>query len=520
MRRLTLPTALLPLLVSASALLYLGYSLRYGFVGFPLDDAWIHQTYARNLGQHRQLAYNLGEPSVGSTSPLWTAILAPPYALHLDPRLWTYLLGALFLALTAWLLHRLSRRLSPRGGLVPLLTGAFCLLEWHLAWAAFSGMETILFVFLSLLVLERHLAGERPLLTGLVGGLLALTRPEGVVLLLIIAADTVWRPPQGTSRPSWRSLGTSAVLLVGFLLPVVPSLALNMSITGNPFPNTFYAKQAEYQEVVTSLPVWARLARVTFATVVGAQVLLIPGFLYAAYKGARERSRPILLPLAWWVALITIYALRLPVTYQHGRYLMPAIPLLVLLGVWGTEKLPRLHRVPKRALLLSLPVLLLIFWVQGAQQYATDVRIIDSELKAAGLWIRDNTPDSAIIGAHDIGAIGYFSERPLIDTAGLITPEVIPFIRSEERILAFLEKKHVDYVAIFPSWYPTLASDTRLRTVYRSTNPWIVEAGGDNIVVYETAWSEARRFSTAGARHVWCVSVNSVRHRVAPSTRR
>jgi len=300
----------------------------------------------------------------------------------------------------------------------------------------------------------------------------------------------------------------------------VPSLALNMSITGNPFPNTFYAKQAEYQEVVTSLPVWARLARVTFATVVGAQVLLIPGFLYAAYKGARERSRPILLPLAWWVALITIYALRLPVTYQHGRYLMPAIPLLVLLGVWGTEKLPRLHRVPKRALLLSLPVLLLIFWVQGAQQYATDVRIIDSELKAAGLWIRDNTPNSAIIGAHDIGAIGYFSERPLIDTAGLITPEVIPFIRSEERILAFLEKKHVDYVAIFPSWYPTLASDTRLRTVYRSTNPWIVEAGGDNIVVYETAWSEARRFSTAGARHVWCVSVNSVRHRVAPSTRR
>jgi hypothetical protein len=164
--------------------------------------------------------------------------------------------------------------------------------------------------------------------------------------------------------------------------------------------------------------------------------------------------------------------------------------------------------------------LLLIFWVQGAQQYATDVRIIDSELKAAGLWIRDNTPDSAIIGAHDIGAIGYFSERSLIDTAGLITPEVIPFIRNEERILAFLEEKDVDYVAIFPSWYPTLASDTRLRTVYRSTDPWIVEAGGDNMVVYETAWSEARRFSTAGARHGWCVSVNSVRDRVASSTRR
>jgi hypothetical protein len=353
-------------------------------------------------------------------------------------------------------------------------------------------METILFVFLSLLVLERYLAGEKPLVTGLAGGLLALTRPEGVVLLLIIAADAAWRPSQGKSTPSWRSLGKPAVLLVGFLLPVVPYLALNFSVTGNPFPNTFYAKQAEYQEVVAALPIWARLAKVASVTVVGAQALLIPGFLYAACKGARYRMRPILLPLAWWVALIAIYALRLPVTYQHGRYLMPAIPLLVLLGTWGTENLPRLHRIPKRALLLSLPILLVIFWLRGAQQYATDVRIIDSELKTAGLWIRDHTPKSAVIGAHDIGAVGYFSERFLIDTAGLITPEVVPFIRSEERILAFLENKHVDYVAIFPSWYPTLASDKRLRLVYRSADPWIVEAGGDNIAVYETVWSEVR----------------------------
>jgi hypothetical protein len=492
MRRLTLPTLLLVLLVAASAVLYLGYSLRYGFLGFPLDDGWIHQTYARNLGQHGQLAYNLGEPSVGSTSPLWTALIAPAYAIHLEPRVWTYLLGALFLALTSWLVQRLGRHLSPGSGLVPLLTGAFCLLEWHLAWAAFSGMETILFVFLSLLVLERHLAGERPLLTGLAGGLLALTRPEGVVLLLIIAADAACRPSQDTSRSRWRNMQAAGLLLAGFLIPVVPYLALNMSITGNPFPNTFYAKQAEYQEVVSALPIWARLARVAAVTIVGAQALLIPGFLYAAYKGARDRTRPILLPLVWWAALIAIYALRLPVTYQHGRYLIPTIPLLVLLGAWGTENLPRLHRIPKRALLLSLPILLVIFWVRGAQQYAKDVRIIDSELKAAGLWIRDNTLDSALIGAHDIGAIGYFSERFLIDTAGLITPEVVPFIRSEEKILAFLEEKHVDYVAIFPSWYPTLASDKRLRMVYRSADPWIVEAGGDNIAVYETAWSEVR----------------------------
>ena len=493
MRRLASPSVLLPVLAIAGSLLYVGYSGFYGFVGFPLDDAWIHQTYGRNLGLYQQFAYNLGEPSVGSTSPLWTALVAPAYTLHVEPRLWTFLLGTLFLALTGWLVQRLGNLLFPHDRLVPLLTGVFCVLEWHLAWAAFSGMETILFVFLSLLVLERHLAGERPFLTGLAGGLLALTRPEGAILLLILIADTVWRQRPRSIESTWRSAGTSAVLLVvGFLLTVLPYLALNISITGNLFPNTFYAKQAEYQDVVASSPLWAHWARVASATIVGAQALLFPGFLYAAYKGVAARERRILLPLVWWAALITLYALRLPVTYQHGRYMIPSIPVLILLGVWGTRNLPGMHRILRQVLFISIPVLLLAFWLLGAEQYAADVRIIDSELRAAGVWIRDNTSRTAVVGAHDIGAIGYFSERFLIDTAGLITPEVIPFIRDEDSVLAFLEAKEVDYVAIFPSWYPAIARHARLRPVYRSPSQWIVEAGGDNIVVYETDWHGPR----------------------------
>ncbi len=489
MRRLASPNLLLAALAVASPLLYLGYSVHYGFVGFPLDDGWIHQTYARNLGVFHQFAYNLGEPSVGFTSPLWMLLLSPAHALRLEPRLWAYVLGALFLVLTAWLLQRLSSLLFPNNGLLPLATAAFCLLEWHLAWAALSGMETMLFVFLSLLVLERELSGERPLLTGLIAGLLTLTRPEGAMMLALLIGDTLWRNARDAGQWSLRRCGTRvSLLLVGFILPTAPYLAVNLSITGNPFPNTFYAKQAEYREIAAALPIWARWARVAFATIIGAQVLLLPGFLYAAYKGVSTRARRILLPLTWWFALISLYAFRLPVTYQHGRYLMPTIPVLVLLGLWGTENLPRLHRIPRRVLRLSIPVLLLIFWVRGAEQYAADVRIIDSELTAAGVWIRDHTPPTALIGAHDIGAIGYFSERFLVDTAGLITPEVIPFIRDEDLILAFLEKKHVDYVAIFPSWYPTIASDPLLRPVYRSTGQWVVEAGGDNVVVYETAW--------------------------------
>ncbi len=140
-----------------SALLYLGWSYGYGSLGFPLDDAWIHRTYARNLAHTGQMSYVPGQPSAGSTSPLWTILLSIGYLLRLDYRLWTYFLGAVGLALTAWTAYRLAHRLFPDQLWAAPLTGLFCALEWHLTWAAFSGMETILFTWLALLTMNLQL---------------------------------------------------------------------------------------------------------------------------------------------------------------------------------------------------------------------------------------------------------------------------------------------------------------------------------------------------------------------------
>src|SRR5512134_2361187 len=79
-----------------SALSVMGYLLASHLVfrlGFPLDDAWIHQTYARNLALRGEWAFLPGEPSAGSTAPLWSALLAVGHLLHLGPYVWTYLLG-------------------------------------------------------------------------------------------------------------------------------------------------------------------------------------------------------------------------------------------------------------------------------------------------------------------------------------------------------------------------------------------------------------------------------------------
>lgn len=471
-----------------SLVLYLGFSLSYGYLGFPLDDAWIHQTFARTLAQNGQWGFFPDKPSAGSTSPLWTLLLAPGYILPVDHRFWAYLLGAILLLSTATIGYRLARRLFPADHGLALATGSFILLEWHLNWAAFSGMEILLFTTLSLLVLELHLAAVSPFWVGLAAGFLTLTRPEGVILALLIV---LFRLRPALEKKEWKPLFS---LFLGLEFPTLPYLAFHLLVSGNPFPNTFYAKHAEY--LAAFGPWWQRPLQVISVTLVGAQALLLPGFLWALiltgrslWKKGMELPKGVLLILAWWASILLAYAIYLPLTYQHGRYLMPTIPFFVILGLWGSGKLfSRAPWILRQTMLWAGGLLLLIFWGQGAAAYASDVRIIETEMVAAARWIQENTSPQAVVAAHDIGALGYFAERELVDTAGLITPEVIPFIRDEDRLLNYIEEKEVDYFVFFPSWYSKIAKSPDLRLVWVSPSPWIREAGEENIAIYKANW--------------------------------
>ncbi len=103
----------LALLAFATLLSVAGYliaSSRLAGIGFPLDDAWIHQTYARNLAQYGQWAFIPGQPSAGSTAPLWSALLAAGYLLRIPYFAWTFFLGGFSLLGVARAGEGLARR--------------------------------------------------------------------------------------------------------------------------------------------------------------------------------------------------------------------------------------------------------------------------------------------------------------------------------------------------------------------------------------------------------------------------
>ncbi|TAK36814.1 MAG: hypothetical protein EPO21_01335 [Chloroflexota bacterium] len=631
-------------LLPITAALYLGYVLVLeSELAYPVDDAWIHQTFARNLLRYGELVYNPGEPSSASTSPLWTMLLAGGYYLRIDHRIWSYLLGLLLLGLTGLLARDIFRTLYPRRPTWAALAGLGVVLEPHLGWAALSGMETTLFILLSLLLLRgalntRHQPTGRhgwwgahwlwscssPVVIGVLGALLVMTRPEGLLLFaLVLAAEVVRKlfhaepvshcqseplsalahamqvpychcEPQrrissleGRPAPERQDSGSyydkrgdpslrltmtkensateenlmavedpateknlmavqdpateknpgaeqspakgeslveeqspaagagliravgdvavsPALMLLFFLLLLVPYAIFNYRVTGQLLPSTYYAKNVFYAQQTNPAGMVRFLLLAVRELLSGPLLGLFPGLLFAfgvlAARLWRAGVRMSLysgtilawLPILWCAGLIVAYMLRLPVVYHHGRYLMPVIPVLLIYGLWGTLRLCEVlpMRLLARVIPMALAAFWVVLWVNGAVVYAWDVKFIDEENVTVARWLRDNTPPGVLVATHDIGAIGYFGGRPILDIAGLITPELAPFVRQPDRVLSYLENRRPAYLAMYPSWYPWLARDSLAQEVYRVDQSYAIKIGLDNMVVYKLDWGQ------------------------------
>jgi len=491
-RRFAWPTAYLVLAALACSL-YLFAARREFGLGFPLDDAWIHQTYARNLVQYREWSFQPGSVSGGSTSPLWTSMLAVGALLGLDARAWAYILGACALGLTAWAAQNwLVRRVqTPRWG---WMVGIAVLFEWHLVWAGVSGMETIVETLLIVLVfLQLEAKPIQPIRLGACLGLGAWIRPDALTLLVPVA--WLLATDRAPIRGRLRRLGLT---LLGLALVFVPYLVFNRLVGGAWWPTTFYAKQAEYA-VLRQAPLVSRLSAQLIQPMIGVGVLLLPGLALATWRASRKAELGRLAPIVWAIMFMSLYALRLPVTYQHGRYVIPTIPVILVIGIEGlvstapSQTGAERRRWTRLAWPASAGGVLLGFWLLGAQAYARDVSIIESEMVAASRWIASNTDPEALIAAHDIGALGYFGRRSIIDLAGLATPEVIPILRDEGSLAEYLNRHGADYLMTFPAWYPNLTGWAQ--PVFRTGAPFSPAAGGENMVVYR--W-EAAKFASPG----------------------
>lgn len=488
--------------------------------GFPLDDSWIHLQFARNLAAGQGFSFNPGEASAGSTAPLWTSILALLFLSPWSPLLTAKILGGLLLLVAGWLTRCLARTL----GLTPgwaLLAGMSVVLAPQLLWASLSGMEVTLSTGLATAGIWLHLRnwpgkptwGSTALLT-----LAALARPECLILLPLALIDR-WRSAREKS-PFLRLCGLHALLYATLLIPWI---GFNLHTLGKPLPGTFYAKVGGYglfgaladldlvrsAKALLLYPVLqvrelAHLAVEHSLFLAALAPLGIVAIVRPQEIGEERNSWLLPLAILGFPLLRGVLAPFQGATFQHGRYAAHLIPSLAVMGLLGGRMAWRLlspagvHlRRRWRCLAVWGAVLgeLLLVDLKYARTYGRNVADIQRMHVAMGQWLAVHTPSAAVIATHDIGAIGFFAQRRVLDTVGLINPGVLNFLKpgvpADLGVLHFLEQEKPDYLVILPNWYPELS---QRRDLFQPVHEFVLRdrtiAGGDRLVAYRTIWAD------------------------------
>jgi hypothetical protein len=469
-------------------LAFFGTERWYGLWGFPLDDAWIHQAYARALAAGEGWSYAGGPPSAGSTSPAWTFLQVPAYWLHVPALIWTNALGMILFAIVLVLTFLITRRLEPAAVWFALLAVGW---EWHLVWASLSGMETILFTAWILFVWWICLSESvkpRPrdaFLCGIALGMGLWIRPEALLVLGIAGAYFLWKFI--SQRAGWAILflGIGAVLLVSLYA------AHNFFIDGRIWPNTWYAKPLEYASL-QGLSFLSRLSDSLWAINAGSLALVFWIAWVPCGIAWAKRQWAIFLPVVWAIGHIILYAVQLPVVYQHARYDIPVIPILLMYGVIGIFQVQNAlcthawARIIIRAWIGSVVAVSLLFLILGARQYAMDVGVIETEMVQASQWIRDHTPQNSRIAAHDVGALGYWGNRQIVDLGGLTEPSAWALLAGKVTVANYLSDAQADYWMTFPKVYSPFT--TRCQPIYVTRGSYARLFGETNMAVYK--WPE------------------------------
>jgi hypothetical protein len=348
--------------------------------GFPLDDAWIHVRFAQNLARNGSFAFNPGEPTAGSTSPLWVVMLAGASFFSGE-----FVFTALSLGVLTYLLLGLSTYLVARkmfGESGPAIVAALVVLvNVRVAWAALSGMETCAAALLALVASASFAADEatrlskispqpsavsgqpsaienrkskienaRLLLTPVLFGLASLARPEAHLLFCLAVFLQMARSCRRDTpiRDLIRIIPFRMIAI--YLLVVLPWHLFSLWSSGSLLPNTF---RANYRGLATRyIPAgfYAMYARWLFIRdhpwvywLVPIGVLATIGWTLTGRPNQNRpanRIQPYALALAqlsslWVVCYPPASRTILPMTRHHMRYSIPMTPFHAILAVFG-----------------------------------------------------------------------------------------------------------------------------------------------------------------------------------------
>jgi hypothetical protein len=511
-------TALSRYLVPGVICLLGALALALGIALHPLavDDAYITFRYAQNLAMGRGFTYNVGSPVLGTTTPLYALLLSLGGWLGFDVPVLANALSALALGVGAVAIVSMGRR---EQDLHVGILAALMYVLYPLLWLSL-GLETAIFLTLGLGAVAAYHSGRFSLAAALLA-LATLTRGDGLILILVLASDFALgalpalrqrlRQAGGQLADQAFSVTTVVRSIAVYALVVLPVVGWLSWQFGSPLPATLQAKRAQAVLGITGfyphttyleglgILVRARLAQSPL------YVLFVPAVLIGLPAAWRRRTW-VRLIVAWGLAHLVGYAV-LGVTPYYWYY-APLVPGLVCAASLGVVECTRWLRRRSQRVLQGLgglwAALLLVALVGSdwAVVQALDGPVLPPddpvskvlpEAKAtvyelAGRWLHKNTPPDALVGVTEVGIMGYYSQRAMLDFLGLLEPDVASALARGDLYWGLLrfQPDYLALTAVSPLYAYDLRADSWFQAAYRPIERFDDSRfWGTPLVVYE-----------------------------------
>lgn len=402
-----------------------------------LDDAFIHLRYAHHLVDLQRISYNGQTPDFGTSSLLYTLILALGTLLTRD----AYLpkIVSVLAYLCVWLLGA-RVLLRPRAQGQQVLAGALLVVlssPFALRWLT-DGMETSCVALMALLlaIWQQNPQPTRPrvLLACLLPFLAVLLRVEFLFVLSLAFAGHLleaWLSPDRAQR-----LRNLAKIWLPALLSSLLAILLILHLFGHLLPDTAIAKRPPPEVKIQPLATTIQFAIVHAASSlfgVGLGLMWLFSLVMARKTRHRREQIPLLaVNLGWLVFLLLLIVTRQAI--QGVRYFVFLYSFLIafnLLQVRATLLLSRKWQLAVVPLLawLSFDAFVVQRLSRGRSQ--TWVTFSSAQL----------SPLSGLKGlAYDIGFAGYFTNGDIQDVNGLINGRQIAAMPTPERLRVHLQQ--------------------------------------------------------------------------------
>ncbi len=450
------------------------YSVNH-YNSFPLDDPWIHLQFARNLAEYGSFSYFKNElVTAGSTSPIYTIILAAGFFITKNEMWLSYILGIIFFAVSVFYFYKLSGDVFPKENWLTIGASLLFVLDKWLNFISVTGMETTLYIFL-LVACYYYYRKMNAVGFAVTLGLTFWTRPDALAFIAAIAIDYLLRLYLQKRSPKENAEVTffekKDLIKIAFIFGIIVGayFAMNLAISGSLLPNTYGAKVKYYSAEFRSRTDFLKFEVWEYFTESAYLLIFIPfvfGVIRLLSDTVKLKYNKMLPALLFILILIFIYWYKLPYAHRFGRYMMPVLPFYIILSVYGGREFFRWFAkyLTDKNLVNGLNVILLagtiVYFAAGynsnKEVYQDQSRHIYIRQVETAKWLNANTPEGSIIATHDVGAIAYYSNRKVVDVVGLINPEFISKLNTKE-FNGFVEEQlkvqNVSYMAFLKEWF-------------------------------------------------------------------